>query len=136
MLKITDLRKQYGKVTALDGVDLQVNQGETVVVMGPSGCGKSTLIRCINRLTEPDGGSIQFAGVDVLQLENGELQDLRRSIGFVFQQFNLIIAGVVGVEHWTRSPCAPVILGLVAFTLVISLWIVLLCLLKKSRYGA
>ena len=56
MLKITDLRKQYGKVTALDGVDLQVNQGETVVVMGPSGCGKSTLIRCINRLTEPDGG--------------------------------------------------------------------------------
>src|SRR5690554_7379292 len=74
MLKITDLRKQYGKVTALDGVDLQVNQGETVVVMGPSGCGKSTLIRCINRLTEPDGGSIQFAGVDVLQLENGELQ--------------------------------------------------------------
>jgi hypothetical protein len=41
------------------------------------------------------------------------------------------IAGVVGVEHWTRSPCAPVILGLVAFTLVISLWIVLLCLLKK-----
>jgi len=90
MLKITDLRKQYGKVTALDGVDLQVNQGETVVVMGPSGCGKSTLIRCINRLTEPDGGSIQFAGVDVLQLENGELQDLRRSIGFVFQQFNLI----------------------------------------------
>ncbi|MFY9527242.1 MAG: amino acid ABC transporter ATP-binding protein [Limnochordia bacterium] len=90
MLKITDLRKQYGKVTALDGVDLQVNQGETVVVMGPSGCGKSTLIRCINRLTEPDGGFIQFAGVDVLQLENGELQDLRRSIGFVFQQFNLI----------------------------------------------
>lgn len=90
MLEIKDLHKHYGKVAALDGVDLTVAQGETVVVMGPSGCGKSTLIRCVNRLTEPDQGSISFAGQDVLRLNNAELQDLRRSIGFVFQQFNLI----------------------------------------------
>lgn len=54
MLKIRGLRKQYGKHVAVDGVDLDVNRGETVVIMGPSGCGKSTMIRCINRLTEPD----------------------------------------------------------------------------------
>lgn len=58
MLQIRDLYKSYGKTTALDGVDLHVARGETVVIMGPSGCGKSTLIRCVNRLTEPDGGSI------------------------------------------------------------------------------
>ncbi len=90
MLEIKNLHKHYGKVAALDGVDLTVAKGETVVVMGPSGCGKSTLIRCVNRLTEPDRGSVTFAGRDVLRLNNGELQDLRRSVGFVFQQFNLI----------------------------------------------
>src|SRR5699024_8231869 len=63
---------------------------ETVVIMGPSGCGKSTLIRCVNRLTEPDGGSIYFNGQDVLTLNHTELQNLRRNVGFVFQQFNLI----------------------------------------------
>lgn len=90
MLEIQGLSKHYGKVAALDGVDLSVSKGETVVIMGPSGCGKSTLIRCVNRLTEPDGGSILFNGADVLALNNRELQDLRRNVGFVFQQFNLI----------------------------------------------
>lgn len=90
MLEIQGLSKHYGKVVALDGVDLSVSKGETVVIMGPSGCGKSTLIRCVNRLTEPDGGSILFNGADVLGLNNRELQDLRRNVGFVFQQFNLI----------------------------------------------
>lgn len=90
MLDIKDLRKSYGKLVALDGVDLTVEKGETVVIMGPSGCGKSTLIRCINRLTEPDEGSILLHGKNVLKLKNRELQDLRRNVGFVFQQFNLI----------------------------------------------
>lgn len=90
MLEIKDLRKSYGKLVALDGVDLSVEKGETVVIMGPSGCGKSTLIRCINRLTEPDQGSIFLAGQDVLALEGAELQKFRRKVGYVFQQFNLI----------------------------------------------
>ncbi|HBN96796.1 MAG TPA: peptide ABC transporter ATP-binding protein, partial [Firmicutes bacterium] len=64
--------------------------GETVVIMGPSGCGKSTLIRCVNRLTEPDEGTILLGGKSVLDLRGSELQDLRRNVGFVFQQFNLI----------------------------------------------
>ncbi|NLL42515.1 MAG: amino acid ABC transporter ATP-binding protein [Firmicutes bacterium] len=90
MLEIKNLHKSYGQHIALDGVNLQVNKGETVVIMGPSGCGKSTLIRCVNRLTEPDGGTIRLGGIDVLSLGNSELQDLRRKVGFVFQQFNLI----------------------------------------------
>lgn len=90
MLEIQGLYKHYGKVVALDGVNLTVSKGETVVIMGPSGCGKSTLIRCVNRLTEPDGGSIIFNDQDVLGLNSTELQGLRRNMGFVFQQFNLI----------------------------------------------
>lgn len=90
MLEIYDLHKSFGKVVALDGANLKVSKGETVVIMGPSGCGKSTLIRCINRLTEPDSGRIILGGQDVLQLEGRALQELRRSVGFVFQQFNLI----------------------------------------------
>lgn len=90
MLNIENLGKSYGKFVALDGVNLTVPKGETVVVMGPSGCGKSTLIRCINRLTEPEQGSIIFNGQDVLALDHGDLQKLRRNMGFVFQQFNLI----------------------------------------------
>ena len=90
MLEIKDLRKSYGKLVALDGVDLTVSKGETVVIMGPSGCGKSTLIRCVNRLTEPDAGTIILGGKSVLSLSGSELQNLRRNVGFVFQQFNLI----------------------------------------------
>lgn len=90
MLEIRDLRKVYGKLVALDGVGLTVDKGETVVIMGPSGCGKSTLIRCVNRLTEPDAGSIFLGGEDVLNLNSRGLQELRRRVGFVFQQFNLI----------------------------------------------
>ena len=84
------MRKTYGKTTALAGVNLNVKQGETVVIMGPSGCGKSTLIRCINRLTEPDSGEVLVQGRSVLQLSDEELMAFRRKVGFVFQQFHLI----------------------------------------------
>lgn len=82
--------KNYGRKQALDGVDLRVEKGETVVIMGPSGCGKSTLIRCINRLTEPDSGAIRLAGQPITELNLHELLAVRRKIGFVFQHFNLI----------------------------------------------
>ncbi|HEY8464197.1 MAG TPA: amino acid ABC transporter ATP-binding protein [Bacillota bacterium] len=90
MLQITGLFKSYGSKKALKGVDLQVDRGETVVLMGPSGCGKSTLIRCINRLTEPDCGSIQLSGQEITKLNLNQLLEVRRKIGFVFQHFNLI----------------------------------------------
>ncbi len=90
MLKINGLTKSYGRKKALNGIDLEVAKGETLVLMGPSGCGKSTLIRCINRLTEPDAGVIQFGGVNITDLNLSQLLQVRRRIGFVFQHFNLI----------------------------------------------
>lgn len=90
MLKIKDLIKSYGRKKALNGVNLDVSRGETLVIMGPSGCGKSTLIRCINRLTEPDAGLIELGGENITNLNLSQLLQVRRKIGFVFQHFNLI----------------------------------------------
>ena len=90
MLEITGLKKSYGRKMALNGIDLKVDRGETVVIMGPSGCGKSTLIRCINRLTEPDEGIINLQNQFITKMSLNELLEVRRKIGFVFQHFNLI----------------------------------------------
>lgn len=90
MLTIQNLYKQFGSLIAVNNLSLSVAPGETVVIMGPSGCGKSTTIRTINRLIEPDDGSILFDGVDVTKLQEGELRDIRKRIGYVFQHFNLI----------------------------------------------
>jgi polar amino acid transport system ATP-binding protein len=90
LLQVYDLKKSYGKTLALDGVNINVSQGEILVVMGPSGCGKSTLIRCINRLTEPDSGEIFFKDQSVMDMSPQELLKFRRRVGFVFQHFNLV----------------------------------------------
>ncbi len=90
MLEISNLVKNYGRKTALQGVSLKVVRGETVVIMGPSGCGKSTLIRCVNRLTEPDGGQVKLGSTEMTSLKMAELLAVRRKIGFVFQHFNLV----------------------------------------------
>jgi ABC-type polar amino acid transport system ATPase subunit len=90
MLKIAGLTKSYGTKRALDGINLEVKKGETVVIMGPSGCGKSTLIRCINRLTEPDTGTIRLGQEEITTLSFPSLLKTRQKIGFVFQHFNLI----------------------------------------------
>ena len=89
-LRMIDLIKRYGKVTALNGFMLDVEEGETVVIMGPSGCGKSTSVRCINRLVEPDHGRILLQDQSVLDMNRRELLTLRKRIGYVFQGFNLI----------------------------------------------
>jgi polar amino acid transport system ATP-binding protein len=90
MLTINNLHKRFGKVTAVADVSLDVKKGETVVLMGPSGCGKSTTIRTVNRLVEPDGGQVIFAGRDITAIPAEEMRAVRKRIGFVFQQFNLI----------------------------------------------
>lgn len=90
MLQINGLTKSYGAKRALNGVDLEVRRGETVVIMGPSGCGKSTLIRCINRLTEPDSGTVILGGAEITKLRLAQLMAVRRKVGFVFQHFNLV----------------------------------------------
>lgn len=90
MLTIQNLYKKFGSLVAVNNLNLAVAPGETVVIMGPSGCGKSTTIRTINRLIEPDSGSIVFDGLDITQLREDELRKVRKRIGYVFQHFNLI----------------------------------------------
>ncbi len=75
---------------ALDGVDLTVAPGEFLVVIGPSGAGKTTLLRAINRLIEPTEGSVRVAGRNVSGAGPADLRDVRRRIGTIFQQFNLV----------------------------------------------
>ena len=82
------ISKSYGGFKALDSVDLDLRQGEKLVVCGPSGSGKSTLIRCINRLEEPDGGTVSIED-QLVPSQGAELNALRRRVGMVFQQFNL-----------------------------------------------
>jgi len=91
MLTIENLSKTYPNGThALKNVSFTVNEGEFLVVIGLSGSGKSTLLRCINRLIEPSGGRVMWDGVDVTAASSSALRQVRRQIGMVFQQFNLV----------------------------------------------
>ncbi len=88
ILTISGLRKSFGTTEVLKGIDLSVNDRELVFIIGPSGSGKSTLLRCINSLEEPTSGGIAFDGIEVTD-RSTDLNALRRSMGMVFQSFNL-----------------------------------------------
>jgi len=91
MLKIEHMTKVYPNGTqALTDVSFEVAEGEFLAVIGLSGSGKSTLLRCINRLVEPTSGKVIWDGVDVTATSGAELRKIRRRIGMVFQQFNLV----------------------------------------------
>lgn len=91
LLTIRNLTKVYSDGTAaLQGVDLQVERGEFVVVIGSSGAGKSTLLRCINRLVQPSEGSVMFNNIDATRASGRQVRRLRREVGMIFQSFNLI----------------------------------------------
>jgi phosphonate transport system ATP-binding protein len=75
---------------ALDGVDLTIRRGEFVVILGPSGAGKTTFLRSLNRLVEPTSGTIRVAGRAVTGAPPSELRTVRRQVGMIFQQFNLV----------------------------------------------
>lgn len=91
MLKIENLCKTYPNGTqALHDVSFEVDEGEFLAVIGLSGSGKSTLLRCINRLIEPTSGKITWNDVDVTAASGKEIRNIRRQIGMVFQQFNLV----------------------------------------------
>ncbi len=91
MLKIEHLRKVYPNgVVALNDVSFTVEDGEFLAVIGLSGSGKSTLLRCINRLIEPTSGKIIWNNVDITAAKGKEIRMIRRQIGMVFQQFNLV----------------------------------------------
>jgi polar amino acid transport system ATP-binding protein len=90
VLRVENLYKEFGGRAVLNGVSFSVGKGETLVITGPSGSGKSTALRCINRLIEPDSGTIHVGGLSMCELGEEELVRARRRIGFVFQRFNLI----------------------------------------------
>jgi len=91
MFKITGLSKTYsGGVTALQDVDLQIDEPQVVMIIGSSGAGKSTLIRCINRLIEPTTGSVALHDIEITALGRGGLRRARRRMGMIFQEYNLV----------------------------------------------
>ncbi len=94
MIEIVGLRKRFGSVTVLDGIDHHQEAGEVVALIGPSGCGKSTLLRCLNWLETPDSGSLRLGDVSIQAgtpqaTDRALRQRLRRRTGMIFQQFNL-----------------------------------------------
>ena len=88
ILSIRGLEKSFGELDVLKGVDLDIRNGEKIVLLGPSGCGKSTLLRCLNCMEDPTGGSIFFRGEDIADMKV-DINKHREHIGMVFQQFNL-----------------------------------------------
>lgn len=91
ILNVKNLVKVYNTGTrALNGVSFDVSEGEFLAVIGLSGSGKSTLLRCINRLVDPTSGEIWFDDMDIARARGRQLREVRRQIGMVFQQFNLV----------------------------------------------
>jgi len=88
ILRVENLSKTYGDLEVLKGVSFDVYPGEKKVFIGPSGTGKSTLLRCINLLTEPDGGSVYLNGEEVTN-SGRKINEYRQKMGMVFQNFNL-----------------------------------------------
>ena len=88
LIKVTELQKNFGSLEVLKAINTEIKKGEVVVVIGPSGSGKSTFLRCLNRLEEPSGGTIEFNGVDITE-KKVNINKHREKMGMVFQQFNL-----------------------------------------------
>lgn len=102
MIKVNNLKKNFGSNQVLKSIDLTITKGEVVCIIGPSGSGKSTLLRCLNGLEEIDSGEI-FINNRKLTDKPAELNEIRQNIGMVFQQFNLFPHLSV-VENITLAP--------------------------------
>ena len=91
MLEIRNLRKDFGPLQVLKGIDLDVNKGDVVAILGSSGSGKTTLLRCLNFLERADAGTMDFDGrrIELHRATHAEINALRRRTGFVFQNYNL-----------------------------------------------
>ena len=104
ILKVTDIRKSFGKNTVLDGIDIEVNKGDVVAILGPSGGGKTTLLRCINFLETADAGKIEFDGKkhNLSKLDKKTISEIRRNTAFVFQNYNLFL-NKTAIENVTEG---------------------------------
>ena len=91
MLEIRNLRKAFGPLQVLKGIDLDVNKGDVVAILGSSGSGKTTMLRCLNFLERADAGTLDFDGrrIELHRATHAEINALRRRTGFVFQNYNL-----------------------------------------------
>ena len=109
MISVRNLHKTFGTHTVLRGIDLDINNGEVVVILGPSGSGKTTLLRCLNALEWPKQGTITFAGEPPLHMDFADpaaktsVLALRRNSGMVFQQYNLF-PHKTALENVTEGP--------------------------------
>jgi phosphonate transport system ATP-binding protein len=91
MLQVIDLEKVYSTGTkALSSVSFAVDEPQVIAIIGPSGAGKSTLIRCINRLVAPTSGKVMLDSIDVASVSRRELRKVRRRMGMIFQEYNLV----------------------------------------------
>ena len=88
MIDVINLRKSFGDVEVLKGINIKINKGDIVAVIGASGSGKSTFLRCLNCMEDPTGGSIMFRGVDIADMKV-DINEHRQHMGMVFQHFNL-----------------------------------------------
>ena len=107
ILSTRGLCKSFGELEVLQGLDLDVRDGEKIAIIGPSGCGKSTFLRCLNCMEDPTGGSIFFDGVDIADMKVN-INEHREKIGMVFQQFNLfnnktVIENIMLAPVYTRT---------------------------------
>ncbi|MFG6137711.1 amino acid ABC transporter ATP-binding protein [Halomonas sp. B23F22_10] len=114
MIKVNQLVKRFGHATVLDGIDLEIERGEIIVVIGPSGTGKSTLLRCLNFLERPDAGRLTLGDldVDVTRASRADILAARRRTAFVFQNYALfanktalenIAEGLIVVNRWPKA---------------------------------
>jgi len=93
MLEIRDVKKKFGDLTVLDGIDLDVEKGDVTAILGPSGSGKTTFLRCLNFLERADSGTIVFDGekFDFHTAKKAEIARVRKKTAFVFQNYNLFL---------------------------------------------
>ena len=109
MLEVKNVSKSFNNVVVFNNISFNLEKKDRLAIIGPSGCGKSTLLRCINKLETPDNGSIVIDGIDILDKKTN-LEEVRKKIGMVFQQFNLF-ENLTVIENVTL---APIKLGLMS----------------------
>ncbi|MBQ4514917.1 MAG: amino acid ABC transporter ATP-binding protein [Anaerolineaceae bacterium] len=102
MIRTENLKKNFGKLEVLKGIDLSVMKGEVISIIGPSGGGKSTFLRCLNLLETPDAGKIFFEGTDIMTKQK-EISKYRQKIGMVFQNFN-VFPNMTVLDNITLAP--------------------------------
>lgn len=102
LIQVKNLKKSFGDIPVLTGIDYEIDKGDVIVIIGPSGSGKSTFLRCLNLLETPTDGEIWFEGVRVND-RKADVDRLRQKMGMVFQQFNLFPHMTV-LKNMTLAP--------------------------------